>query len=264
MKKLSSLFTTVTVGFLALAVVGCSSTTGTAPQNAGEQGSGSKKITVAVINDYPPFEFKKDGQLTGFDVDLMNAIAKEEKLEVDWKEMKFDGLVPALQAKQIDAAISAITIRDDRKQVVDFSDPYFEAGQSLVVKKDSSVQKLEDLKGKTIVATQGAAGLMAANDLAAKYGAEVKILKESATLFLEVETGNSEGLVNDFPGVAYKIKIDGDQSKLRIVGDPLTVEEFGIAVVKGDKELLDKLNNGLKTLKENGEYQKLFDTYFGK
>ncbi|MGG4498486.1 basic amino acid ABC transporter substrate-binding protein [Brevibacillus reuszeri] len=262
MKNLSSLVTTVAVGILTLAVVGCSSTT--APQNVGEQGSGAKVIKVAVINDYPPFEFKKDGELTGFDYDLMNAIAKEEKLEIDWKEMKFDGLIPALQAKQIDAAISAITIRDDRKQVVDFSEPYFQAGQSLVVKKESSVQKLEDLKGKTIVATQGAAGLMAANDLSDKYGANVKILKESAALFLEVETGNSEGLVNDFPGVAYKIKIDGDQSKLRIVGDPLTVEEFGIAVVKGNKEVVDKLNNGLKKLKENGEYKKLFDTYFGK
>jgi polar amino acid transport system substrate-binding protein len=261
MKKVKSFFTTSVISLLALAVVGCSSSL---DAGTGGQASDGNKITVAVINDYPPFGFKKDGQLTGFDVELMNAIAKNEKLEIDWKEMKFDGLIPALQAKQIDAAISAITIRDDRKQVVDFTEPYFRSGQSLVVNKDSSVQKLEDLKGKTIVATQGAAGLMAANDLATKYGANVKILKESAALFLEVETGNSEGLVNDFPGVAYKINVDGEQSKLRLVGDPITVEDFGIAVVKGNKELLDKLNKGLQTIKENGEYEKLFDTYFGQ
>lgn len=245
---------------LTFSLLGCSSSpTKPADANAG----GSQKITVAAINDYPPFEFKENGKLVGFDVELVEAIAKKANLQVEWKEMKFDGIIPALQAKQINAAISAITIRDDRKQVVDFTDSYFTSGLSLVVKKDSTISKLEDLKGKTIVAKQGTTGLNKANELAVKYGAKVKVLQDDTTLYLDVETGNSDVTINDFPGAAYKIKIDGANSKLRILGDKLTGEEYGIAIVKNDKELLDKFNKGLKALKDSGEFQQIMNKYFG-
>ncbi|MDP4090966.1 MAG: basic amino acid ABC transporter substrate-binding protein, partial [Bacillota bacterium] len=235
---------------LTLGFTGCSSA-----KNASNQagGTGTKKITVAAINDYPPFEFKKDGKLTGFDIELVEAIAKKANLQVEWKEMKFDGIIPALQGNQIDAAISAITIRDDRKQVVNFTDPYFKSGLSLVVKKDSSINSLEDLKGKTIVAKQGTTGLAKAKELADKYGAKVKILQDDTALYLDVETGNSDATINDFPSAAYKIKVDGDNSKLRILGDKLTGEDYGIAITKDNKELLDKFNQALKQLQDSGE-----------
>lgn len=260
----------VIAGVLALSLAGCGASQNTAApakqdSSAATNGNSgaSAKITVAAINDYPPFEFKQDGKLTGFDVELVEDIAKKENIQVDWKEMKFDGIIPALQSKQVDAAISAITIRDDRKQVVDFTTPYFNSGLSLVVKKDSPIQKLEDLKGKTIVAKQGTTGLAKAKELAAKYGANVKILQDDTALYLDVETGNSDATINDFPGAAYKIKVDGDKSKLRILGDKLTGEDYGIAVTKGNKDLLDKLNKGLKELQDSGDFKKLNDKYFG-
>ena len=252
--------TAAVIGLLTFGLVGCSSSKPTA--NTTETNK-TTKITVAAINDYPPFEFKQAGKLTGFDIELVQAIAKKENLEVDWKEMKFDGIIPGLQAKQLDAAISAITIRDDRKQVVDFTSPYFNSGLSLVVKKDSPIKTLEDLKGKTIVAKQGTTGLEKAKELASKYGAKTKILQDDTALYLDVETGNSDATINDFPGAAYKIKIEGTQSKLRILGDKLTGEDYGIAIVKGNKELLDKFNDGLKKLQDSGEFKQLFDKYFG-
>ncbi|GIM46395.1 hypothetical protein DNHGIG_19440 [Collibacillus ludicampi] len=260
MKKLKMIAFAAVASVLAMSMAGCGTSKETAQTN-GESGK-NNKVTVAVINDYPPFEYKKDGKLTGFDIDLVNAIAKKENLQVDWKEMKFDGIIPALQAKQVDAAVSAITIRDDRKQVVDFTNPYFKSGLSIVVKKDSPIQKLEDLKGKTIVAKQGTTGLAKAKELAEKYGAKVKTLQDDTALYLDVESGNSDATINDFPGAAYKIKVDGEKSNLRILGDKLTGEDYGIAVAKGNKELLDKFNQGLKELQDSGEFQKLYDTYF--
>jgi len=258
MKKIFGLITFALI--FAFVLSGCTSTE---QKEASSTNAGGKdKIVVAVINDYPPMEFKQNGKLVGFDIDLIEAIAKQENLQVEWKEMKFDGIIPALQAKQVDAAVAAITIRDDRKEVVDFADPYMKSGLSLIVNKDGTVKKIEDLKGKTIVAKQGTTGLAKARELAEKYGAKVKVLQDDTALYLDVEAGNSDATINDFSSAAYKVKVDGDKSKLCIIGDKLTGEDYGIAVVKGNKELLDKFNNGLKVLKENGEYQKLMDKYF--
>lgn len=248
------------IALITMNLAGCSSAK---PAVSGTETSKTTKVTVATINDYPPFEFKQDGKLTGFDIELVEAIAKKENFQIDWKEMKFDGIIPGLQAKQLDAAISAITIRDDRKQVVDFTTPYFNSGLSLIVKKDSPIKTLEDLKGKTIVAKQGTTGLEKAKELAAKYGAKVKILQDDTALYLDVETGNSDATINDFPGAAYKLKIEGTQSKLRILGDKLTGEDYGIAIAKGNTELRDKFNDGLKKLQDSGEFKQLFDKYFG-
>lgn len=258
MKKFKGVVLIILALVLALTLFGCGTPQGTNSADV----SGSQKITVAVINDYPPMEFKQNGKLVGFDIDLVEAIAKEVNLQVEWKEMKFDGIIPALQAKQVDAAVSAITIRPDRQEVVDFTDSYMTSGLSLIVKKDGPVKTLEDLKGKTIVAKQGTTGLKKAQELADKYGAKVKVLQDDTALYLDVETGNSHATINDFSSAAYKVKVDGDKSKLAILGDKLTGEDYGIAVVKGNKELLDKFNNGLKALKDNGEYDKLMEKYF--
>ncbi|MGE5704681.1 MAG: transporter substrate-binding domain-containing protein [Clostridia bacterium] len=245
-------------GLVALSLAGCGS-----KEEAAAPGGGSQTVTIATTNDGPPFAGKENGKLVGYEIDLLEAIAQKADLKIEWKEMKFDGIIPALQAKQVDGAISAITIRDDRKQVVDFTDPYFESGLSIAVSNDGAIQKLEDLKGKTIVAKQGTSGLETAQKLADQYGAKVKILQDDATLYMEVESGNSDALINDFPMIAYKIKADGDKTKLHILGDRLTGEQYGIAVVKGNTELVEKLNKGIKALKDSGEFQKLYDQYFG-
>src|SRR5690606_30747524 len=131
---------------------------------------------------------------------------------VEWKIMKFDGIIPALQANQVDAAVSAIGIREDRLEVVDFSDPYFESGLSLVTLEDSDIKEEADLEGKTIVAKQGTASLNLANELSEKYNGEVTKLHDDSTMYMELENGNADAVINDYPSVAYKINQDGDDS----------------------------------------------------
>jgi polar amino acid transport system substrate-binding protein len=219
-------------------------------------------IVVATAPDSAPFTYKENGKLTGFDAELIEALAKKEDVKVQWKEMKFNGIVPALQSKQVDAAVAAMTINDERKKVVNFADPYFESGLVLVTKEDSAIKKLEDLKGKTIVAKQGSSGLAKAQELATKYGAKVKILEDEATLYMDVQKGGSDALINDFPFVAAKIK-SGTAADLHMVGEKLTGEQYGIAITKDNKELLEEFNKDLKEMKDNGEYKKLYEKYFG-
>ncbi|RNB57771.1 basic amino acid ABC transporter substrate-binding protein [Brevibacillus gelatini] len=239
----------------AISLVGCGS------QETG--GSTNDTLIFAVAPDGGAFSSRdSSGKLTGFDIELVESIAAKENLKVEWKEMKFNGIIPALQAKQVDGAAASITIREDRKAVTNFTDPYFDSGLVMVVKKDSPISSIDDLKDKTIVAKQGTSGLEKANELAKEKGAKVKILEDEATLYMDVEAGGSDVLINDFPFVANKIK-SGTAANLKIVGDKLTGEEYGIAIAKGKEDLLEKFNKHLKEMKENGEYQKLYDKYFG-
>ncbi|MGO4886752.1 transporter substrate-binding domain-containing protein [Anaerobacillus sp. MEB173] len=229
-----------------------------------QAGNEKEEISVAVVQDYPPFEYVVDGQLTGFDVDIIEAIAENQNLTVDWKIMKFDGIIPALQANQVDAAVSAIAIREDRAEVVDFTEPYFESGLSLVVPVDSDINSIEDLEGATIVAKQGTSSLEQAKAFAEEFNGDYTTLQEDATMYMEIASGNADALINDYPSVAYKIVTDGDESDIRIVGDRLTGEDYGIPVSKGSEGLVDKLNEGLNYLFESGKYDEIYNQYFGE
>ena len=221
-------------------------------------------ITVAVVQDYAPFEFKVDDELTGFDVELVEAVAEKAGLSVDWEIMKFDGIIPALQANQVDAAVSAIGIREDRLEVVDFSDPYFESGLSLVALEGNDFESEEDLDGKVIVAKQGTSGLKLANELAEKYDVEVTTLQDDATMYMELENGNADIVINDYPSVAYKLKQDGEDSELEIVGDMYPSEDYGIAISKDSEGLLEKMNDGLQELRDSGEFDEIYNRYFSE
>jgi polar amino acid transport system substrate-binding protein len=237
---------------------------GTADQTESGEGDATEEVSVAVVQDYPPFEYIVDEELTGFDIEIVEAIAENQGFTVNWEIMKFDGIIPALQANQVDAAVSAITIRDDRAEVVDFTQPYFESGLSLVVPVDSEINSIEDLEGATIVAKQGTSGLEKAREFVVEYGGKEKVLQEDATMYMEIVGGNADALINDYPSVAYKIATDGDESDVRIVGDRLTGEDYGIAVSKEAEGLLEKFDAGLAELMESGKYDEIYDTYFAE
>lgn len=248
------------VSIIALVLAGC----GTDEVNSESSGETKEEITVAVVQDYPPFEYKVDGELTGYDVELVEAVAEKADLTVNWNIMKFDGIIPALQANQVDAAVSAIGIREDRLEVVNFSDPYFESGLSLVTLEDSDIEEEADLEGKTIVAKQGTSSLELANELADEYNGEVTKLQDDATMYMELENGNADVVINDFPSVAYKINQDGEDSELRFVGDRYPSEDYGIAISKGSEGLVEKMNAGLEELKDSGEFDEIYNRYFSE
>lgn len=262
MKKV--LFTLMS-SLLALSLAACGNNASNPADNAASGGlAAAKKYVIGTDAKYPPFEFEKDGKYVGIDIDLINAIAKEEGFEVEVKPMDFKGIIPGITAKQLDGAIAGISITDERKQVVDFSEPYYQAGLSLIVREDNNtIKSPEDIKGKTIAIKKGTTGAKFADELGKKYGATVNYFDDSPAMFQEVVNGNADVTIEDYPVISYKLAADPN-SKLKIVGDRLNGDWYGIAVGKGNEELLKKINDGLKKLKENGKYDEIVKSYLGE
>ncbi|MGQ8947020.1 transporter substrate-binding domain-containing protein [Bacillus altitudinis] len=243
---------------MGLIVVLVMAACGSKSDSGSGEGKGTYKIGIDVT--YPPFEFEKGGKTVGIDVDLINAIAKDQDFKVKLEAMDFSGIIPAMQAGQLDVGMGGMSITDERKKKVDFSDPYFDAGLTVVVKKDSSIKSIDDLKGKKLAVKNGTTGAKFATDNADKYGYEVVQFNDSPSMFQEVSNGNADALIEDYPVITYAIA--QQDLKLKTVGDRLNGDQYGISVMKGKNEdLLKKINKGLKNLKKNGEYDKIIEKY---
>ncbi|MGX8008207.1 basic amino acid ABC transporter substrate-binding protein [Mesorhizobium sp. ORM8.1] len=216
-------------------------------------------IVVGADTTFPPFETETNGQVTGFDIDMINAIAKAENMTVSLKTLPFDGIIPSLQAGSIDAAVAGITIKKSRMQNVEFSDAYYKSGLSVLVKKDSEIKSFDDLKDH-VVATKKATSSV---DYLTGHGIEQDYIKQFQSIdaaYQALETGGADAVIFDNPvNVNFKAAHDNVQT----VGSLLTGEYYGIAISKQKPELVEKINDGLAKIKQNGEYQKLFEKYFG-
>ncbi|MFD1032202.1 transporter substrate-binding domain-containing protein [Metaplanococcus flavidus] len=249
---------------LMLFIAACGSDDeGSTGGDSGESSEG-ETYTVGIDTTYPPFEFEEDGEYTGIDIDLINAIADNQGFDIEFSAMDFGGIIPAMQAGQLDVAIAGMSITEDRKEIVDFSDPYFEAGISLVVNEDNNdITSLEDLEGKTVVVKSGTTGADFARENQEEYGFEITQLDDSPAMFQEVSNGNADVLFEDYPVIAYAIA-ESDLD-LKVVGDRLTGDEYGIAVLKGENaDLLDQINAGLQELRDSGEYDEILNKYIAE
>jgi polar amino acid transport system substrate-binding protein len=256
MKKLG-LFSLLLI--LSIFIAACGS-----KETADEKDKGGKVYKVGVDTTYPPFEFKEGNDYKGIDIELINAIAKNQDFKIELSPMDFGGIIPAMQANQLDVAIAGMSITDERKKVVDFSTPYFDAGLTVVVKEDnSSIKSVEDLKGKKIAVKKGTTGAKYATDNAEKLGITVVQFNDSPAMFQEVSNGNADALIEDYPVISYAIA--QKDLGLKIVGDRLNGDQYGIAVLKGENaDLLKKINTGLAELKKDGTYDKIIKTYLGE
>ena len=234
--------------------------------DAASSDGGNKKYLIACDAKYAPFSLEENGKYKGIDVELLDAIAKEEGFEYELKPMDFSAIIPGLTSDQLDGAIAGMSITDERKKSLDFSDGYFESGLSIVVNSENTdINGESDLQGKKAAIKKGTAGSQFAEDNADKYNLTLNYFDDSPTMFLDVENKNSDFLMEDYPVIAYKVKVDGDASKLKIAGDKLSKVDYGFAVNKGkNAELLQKFNDGLKKLKENGKYDEIVNQYVGK
>ncbi len=227
-------------------------------------GGEAEVYEVGIDTTYPPFEYEEDGEYTGIDIDLINAIAEDQGFEINFNPMDFGGIIPALQADQLDIAIAGMSITDERKAVVDFSDPYFDAGLTLVVQADNTdITSLEDLEGKTVAVKSGTTGAQFARDNQEEYGYEIAQFEDSPSMFQEVSNGNADVLLEDYPVIAYAIAESG--LDLKTTGERLTGDQYGIAVLKGENaEVLEKINAGLQELRDSGEYDEILSKYISE
>jgi polar amino acid transport system substrate-binding protein len=225
--------------------------------------AGAKVLKVGAETTFPPFEFQdeKTKEYVGFDIDLLKAVAKQMGYEVQLQSMGFDGLIPALEASQIDVVASAMTITDERAKKVAFSKPYYKSGLSIVVKKDNTaIQSFKDLEGKRIAVQIGTTGAEEAKKI---KNAKVREFNSTAEAFLELKAGGVDAVVNDLPVNQYYLT-QGGSKDAKAVGEVLNAEEYGIAIAKKNKELADKVNKALEEIQKNGEYEKIYVKWFGK
>lgn len=208
-------------------------------------------ITVASDATWPPMEMiDKNKNLVGFNIDYMNAVAKEAGFKAIIKNTAWDGIFAGVEVGKYDAIISSVTITDKRKKAMDFSIPYVNVGQVLVVPVASPAKVIADLKGKKLGAQIGTTGAM---EIKKVKGVELKSYDELGLTFEDMATGRIDGIVCDTPIAAnYALQKASYKGKFKIVGKPFTEENYGIVVKKGNKELVDLINKGIKAVQAKG------------
>ena len=220
---------------------------------------GSDAYIVAMEPTFPPFDTTdENGELDGFDVDLMNAIAEDQGFEIEWTQLGFDGLIPALESKQIDIIASGMWASPERAKIVDFSTTYYDSGLVLAVKVDNNtITGADSLTSDMKVAAQigtSSADLVQQWENEGKI-AEAKIYDKVNEAVMDLQNGTVDALLNDKPVTTEYMSKQPD--KIKIVGDILNEESYGFAVNKENKELLDKINAGLQNVIDNGTYDQL-------
>lgn len=228
------------------------------PGQAPEEG-----VTITVASDatWPPMEFvNEDREIVGFDIDLMNAIAREAGFEVVIQNTAWDGIFAGLAAGEYDAVISSVTITEERQETMDFSEPYINAGQVLIVRTDQSgVTTLSDLQGESVGAQIGTTG---AFEIEAADGVDLRTYDELGLAIEDLANGRISGVVADTPIAAdFVLQNDNYSDRLQIVGEPFTEEFYGIAVQKGNDDVLALINDGLTAVIESGEIEELKDQW---
>ncbi len=221
----------------------------------------SNVITIASDATWPPMEFLNENkEIIGFDVDMLNAIAKAGGFEIEIKNTAWDGIFAGLANGNYDAVCSSVTITEERKATMDFTSPYINAGQVLIVAKASEGKTtLKDMEGMSLGAQIGTTGAIAISD---NGNIELKTYDELGLAIEDLANGNIDGVVADSPIAAdYVLGNDNYKGKMKIVGEPFTDEFYGIAVKKGNKEVLDKLNAGLEKVIASGERDEIINKW---
>ena len=218
-----------------------------------------KTLTVAIEPVYAPFEFKAaDGSLQGFDVDIMQAIGKAAGFQVKFQSIAFDGMIPALQVGNVDAAIAAMTITPKRAQSISFSRPYFKAGLAIATPKGSPpIATLEALEGKSIAVQIGTTGAEAVKRIA---NVKVRTFNAAVLALQELNNGNVEAVVSDAPVMLYAMKT-GNLKDVEVNSELLSEEFYGIPTPLNSPNL-QLVNKGLTTILQDGTYEKLYRKWF--
>ncbi|SHK55397.1 transporter substrate-binding domain-containing protein [Desulforamulus aeronauticus] len=227
----------------------------------GEAPASSKpKIVVGCDPTFPPFEsLEPDNIFSGFDIDIMQAIARTTGLEVEFKSVSFDQLFPSLMANQVDAVISGITVTNERQKRFLFSQPYFTFGLVIAVKSNNnSINKFSDLAGKNVAVQAGTYAQMFVEQQSSAKLSSFDTIEQTLT---ELKNGQVDAVICDFPSAVAYLRANNQDVKL--LAERISPEEMGIAVAQNNPELLGKINSGLQKIIASGEYAEICQKWFG-
>lgn len=215
--------------------------------------------TIRIVTDptFPPMEFTKNGQRTGFDIELTEALVAQMGKKLEWIDIDFKGLVPAVISGRADAAVSAIYITEARREVVDFTDSYYAGGLVVLTKNDGPIKTLADLDDKRVSVQVGTKSV---NYLQNEYPKVKRVeVEKNEEMFNLVTIGRADAAVTGKP--AAKMFAQATPG-LVVIDEQITTEEYGIAVSKTQPELTQAFNDAIKALKANGTYDKIVNKWF--
>ena len=224
-----------------------------------------KTYTAATDATFAPFEsLNKSREVVGFDADIIHAIAAKQGFKVKLHNTPWEGLFASLNNGERDIVIAAVTITPERKNSMDFSAPYFEAKQLIVVKEGSPIKQLSDLKGKKVGVQNGTTGDTVMQKQLGKTSPDIRRFENITLALSELADGGVTAVVAD-NAVVKNYLVNNPGKKFRLIDDKnFEAEHYGIAVRKGNKALLDNINAGLAAIKADGSYQKIQQKYFGQ
>jgi len=225
------------------------------------QAMAADKIRMGTEGAYPPFnQIDPDGKVSGFDVEIGNALCQEMKVECEWVTQDWDGIIPGLLAKKYDTIIASMSITEERKQAVDFTEPYYSNSLRYIAKKGSDLD-VGNLKGKTIGAQRATIAAIYLEDNMADV-VDIKVYDTQENAYIDLAAGRLDGVLGDTL-VNYEW-LNSDAGKdFQFAGEAFNKnDKIGIAVRKGDSDLRDKLSAAIKAIRDNGTYAKINAKYF--
>lgn len=272
MKKLTKLLSIALAGVMCFSMVGCGNsagssegttegTTGEAAASAdgGIELSQEGKLIWGTNAEFEPYEYMEGNEVIGIDAEIADALAEKLGLTAQVENMAFNAIVPAVTTGKVDIGLAGMTADEERKKNVNFSEPYVEAGQVIVVNKDSDIKSVADLSGKIVGVQNGTTGDEYVTDEKNGVGvASVERFSSGPEAAQSLATGKIDAVVIDNePAKA----IVANNSNLIVLEEPLTSEQYAIAVSKDKPALLEAINGALNEMKESGELQTILDKY---
>ena len=264
MKKLASVALTVVMAASMLAGCGSSSSSDKKAAEASTSANGTATVktakdgvlTMATNATFPPYEYYEGNDIVGIDAEIAQAIADKMGLKLEIQDMEFNSIITAVQSGKADLGLAGMTVTDERKQSVDFSDSYATGIQSVIVKDGSSIKSIDDLKGKKIGVQLATTGDIYAKD---DFGEEnVEEYNKGADAVMALTSGKIDAVIIDNqPAKSFVETTDG----LQILDTDYVQEDYAAAIAKGNTDLLNAVNTALKELKEDGTIQKILDKY---
>lgn len=219
-----------------------------------------EKLYVGTNAEFYPFEYLEDGKIVGFDAELIEAIGKKLNKEIVWKNMAFDGLLPALQSKKIDVIIAGMTATPERKKFVNFSDPYFVSSQMIIVntndEKSKDITSYESLPNHSVGVVLGYTGDVAVSKL---ENVDVQRFNGASEAIMSLKAKKVQAVVIDSEPAKNYVK---NNKGLKLISTDIAKEEYSIAVSKENKKLAEDINSAYKELVNDGTFEKLITKYF--